>query len=116
MCISISACGQDVCCQLRRDRIRGLIIDCSRPMALITPALSHPGVIVYAVAARDKARAAAFAKTHNIPVVKESYDGAYSPFCSRLGDAEFSSCPICRVTVSSAGLRFNQPQCPPGQT
>lgn len=44
------------------------------PMALITPAISHPGVIVYAVAARDKARATAFAHKHNIPVVKDSYE------------------------------------------
>jgi predicted dehydrogenase len=44
-------------------------------MALIWPATSHPGVIIYAVAARDKTRAAAFAKKHGIPVVKDSYDG-----------------------------------------
>ena len=46
-------------------------------MALITPAISHPGVIIYAVAARDKARATAFAHKHDIPVVKDSYEGVY---------------------------------------
>ncbi|KAJ5585467.1 Oxidoreductase N-terminal [Penicillium hispanicum] len=44
------------------------------PLALITPALSHPEVIVQAVAARDHARASAFAKKHNIPDVRISYD------------------------------------------
>ncbi|PQE10514.1 hypothetical protein CJF31_00009252 [Rutstroemia sp. NJR-2017a BVV2] len=44
------------------------------PMALITPARSHPEVIVHAVAARDKGRATTFAKKHGIPVVKDSYD------------------------------------------
>ncbi|KAJ4419202.1 hypothetical protein N0V82_005109 [Gnomoniopsis sp. IMI 355080] len=43
-------------------------------MALISPAISHPGVIVYAIAARDRARAIAFAHQHNIPVVKDSYE------------------------------------------
>lgn len=47
------------------------------PMALIIPAISHSGVIIYAVAARDKARATAFAQKHNIPVVKDSYEGVY---------------------------------------
>lgn len=43
------------------------------PIALINPAKSHPDVVVAAVAARDKARAAAYAKTWSIPVVHESY-------------------------------------------
>ncbi|ROW04865.1 hypothetical protein VMCG_04884 [Cytospora schulzeri] len=43
------------------------------PMAVIIPAISHPEVVIYAVAARDHARATAFAKQHGIPVVKESY-------------------------------------------
>lgn len=47
-----------------------------RPLSLITPALSHPEVIVQAVAARDHDRASAFAKKHNIPDVRTSYDGA----------------------------------------
>ncbi|OQE21550.1 hypothetical protein PENFLA_c014G04945 [Penicillium flavigenum] len=46
----------------------------NRPLALITPALSHPEVIVQAVAARVHARASAFAKKHNIPDVRTSYD------------------------------------------
>jgi predicted dehydrogenase len=45
-------------------------------MALILPAKSHTQVIIHAVAARDKARATAFAKKHDIPVVKNSYEGA----------------------------------------
>ncbi|KAJ9481875.1 hypothetical protein VN97_g11582 [Penicillium thymicola] len=44
------------------------------PLALITPALSHPEVIVQAIAARDHARASAFAKKHNIPDVRTSYE------------------------------------------
>ncbi|KAF8216887.1 NAD(P)-binding protein [Mycena galopus ATCC 62051] len=36
------------------------------PMALILPVKSHPEVVVYAVAARSKERAAAFAKKHGI--------------------------------------------------
>lgn len=43
-------------------------------MALINPAKSNPNVIIYAVAARDKTRAAAFAKKHGIPHVMDSYD------------------------------------------
>lgn len=44
-------------------------------MALVNPAKGNPEVIVYAVAARDKKRAEAFAKKHGIPHVKDSYDG-----------------------------------------
>ncbi|PVI06630.1 NAD(P)-binding protein [Periconia macrospinosa] len=44
------------------------------PMALITPAKSHPDVVVAAVAARDFKRATAFAKKHGIPVVHKTYD------------------------------------------
>ncbi|KAH7322434.1 hypothetical protein B0I35DRAFT_476387 [Stachybotrys elegans] len=43
------------------------------PLTLIIPAKSHPEVIVQAVAARDRAKAEAFAKSHNIPEVKGSY-------------------------------------------
>ncbi|KAH7024971.1 uncharacterized protein B0I36DRAFT_366869 [Microdochium trichocladiopsis] len=43
------------------------------PMAFLSPASTHPEVVVTAVAARDPARAAAFAKKHKIPNVKESY-------------------------------------------
>ncbi|KAL1864516.1 hypothetical protein VTK73DRAFT_5819 [Phialemonium thermophilum] len=43
------------------------------PIALIVPAKSHPGVIIQAVAARDKARATAYAKKHGIPQVFDSY-------------------------------------------
>lgn len=37
------------------------------PAALIYPAKSHLEAVVYAVAARDKARAETFAKKHKIP-------------------------------------------------
>ena len=46
-------------------------------MALIIPAISHPEVIVQAVAARNKDKAIAFAKKHGIPEVKNSYDGIH---------------------------------------
>ncbi|KAK3937874.1 hypothetical protein QBC46DRAFT_293504 [Diplogelasinospora grovesii] len=43
------------------------------PIALITPARQHPNVIVHAVAARDRGKAAAFAKKYGIGVVHGSY-------------------------------------------
>jgi len=39
------------------------------------PAKSHPEVIVQAVAARDRSKAEAFAKSHGIPEVRNSYQG-----------------------------------------
>ena len=45
------------------------------PLALITPAKSHPEVLVQAVAARDRTRAEGFAKKHGIPDVKDTYQG-----------------------------------------
>ena len=44
------------------------------PAALIKPARATAGVEAYAVAARDRARAQAFAAKHGIPVVHDSYD------------------------------------------
>ncbi|KAK1974516.1 hypothetical protein LZ30DRAFT_754661 [Colletotrichum cereale] len=44
------------------------------PMALVTPARSHPEVVVQSVAARDRGKAAAFAAKHGIPDVKDSYE------------------------------------------
>ncbi|KXX75966.1 D-xylose 1-dehydrogenase (NADP(+)) 2 [Madurella mycetomatis] len=44
------------------------------PMALMTPAMSHPEVIVQAIAARDRARAEEFAKKHGIPEVRDTYE------------------------------------------
>ncbi|KAG4258074.1 hypothetical protein FPRO03_03029 [Fusarium proliferatum] len=41
--------------------------------ALITPAKSHPDIKIYAVAARHKEKAEAYAKKHNIPHVFDSY-------------------------------------------
>ncbi|KAI1018026.1 hypothetical protein LB504_003993 [Fusarium proliferatum] len=43
--------------------------------ALITPAKSHPDVEIYAVAARQKEKAEAYAKKHNIPHIFDSYQG-----------------------------------------
>ncbi|KAL6151040.1 hypothetical protein ACJQWK_10901 [Exserohilum turcicum] len=45
-----------------------------RPVALILPARSHAGIIVVAVAARDRRRAEAYAKRWGIPIVHESYE------------------------------------------
>ena len=47
----------------------------NRPLSLLTPAMSHPEVIVQAVAARQRARAEEFAVKHGIPHVKDSYQG-----------------------------------------
>ncbi len=44
------------------------------PIAAITPARTHPDIIVSGVAARSKDRATAFAKKHGIPHVFDSYD------------------------------------------
>ncbi|KAF1958755.1 oxidoreductase domain-containing protein [Byssothecium circinans] len=44
------------------------------PAALITPAKSHPDVIVAAVAARDPKKAETFAKKYGIPIVHKTYD------------------------------------------
>ena len=49
-----------------------------RPDALISPAKSHPEVIIQAVAARDRQKAAEYARKHNIPQVMDSYDGVLS--------------------------------------
>ncbi|KAH8887531.1 NAD(P)-binding protein [Thozetella sp. PMI_491] len=43
------------------------------PSAIITPAKQHPEVVVQAVAARDRKKAAEFAKKHGIPQVHDSY-------------------------------------------
>ncbi|RMZ66112.1 fad binding domain-containing [Pyrenophora seminiperda CCB06] len=60
--------------------IRFAILGASKiaPMALITPAMSHPEVIVQAIAARDRGRAEEFAKKHGIPEVKDSYEDILS--------------------------------------
>jgi predicted dehydrogenase len=58
------------------------------PPALLKPAARTPGVEVRAIAARDPARAAAFAAKHRIPVVRRTYrdmltdpdiDAVYNP-------------------------------------
>ncbi|KDQ61328.1 hypothetical protein JAAARDRAFT_30745 [Jaapia argillacea MUCL 33604] len=45
------------------------------PIALIDPCKSHPEAEVYAVAARDQAKAEAFAKKHSIPKVYSGSNG-----------------------------------------
>lgn len=68
------------------------------PMALIRPAKQVPEAAIVAVAARDPARAAAFARKHGIPRVAESYaallddpevDAIYNPLPNSL-HAEWS--------------------------
>ncbi|KAJ5626437.1 dimeric dihydrodiol dehydrogenase [Penicillium herquei] len=44
------------------------------PIALIGPAKSHSEVVIAAVAARDRSRAAAYAKKHGIPIVHSTYE------------------------------------------
>lgn len=44
------------------------------PAALIRPAVSHPDVEVYAIAARDLQRAQEYARKHGIPKVHTTYD------------------------------------------
>ena len=45
--------------------------------ALVIPAKSHPEVVLKGVAARDRARAEALARTHGIERVYDSYDGQF---------------------------------------
>ena len=47
------------------------------PNAIISPALSHPDVVIQAVAARDENRARDYANRHGIPTVFNSYQGTY---------------------------------------
>lgn len=61
-------------------------INDTRPMALIIPAKTHPDVIVYSIAARDKARATAYAKKHGIPHVRDSYQGEVTLPPARVGE------------------------------
>lgn len=43
------------------------------PSAIITPAKSHPEVIIAAIAARDQTKAKAYAQKYGIPIVHKSY-------------------------------------------
>lgn len=54
------------------------------PLALIKPAQGHSEVIVAAVAARDRSRAEAYAKKHDIPIVHSSYEGTISNYPSSI--------------------------------
>ncbi|KAF7594704.1 hypothetical protein BBP40_008597 [Aspergillus hancockii] len=44
------------------------------PLTLVTPAKSHPEVIVQAVSSRNRQKAEEFAKAHGIPEVRDPYD------------------------------------------
>ena len=55
---------------------------------LIIPARSHPEVVVHAVAARDLARAQAYAKKHGIKKAYEGYQGIDLPDCLFCVNAE----------------------------
>ncbi|KAH8651963.1 putative oxidoreductase [Tricladium varicosporioides] len=59
----------------KSDAIRFGILGAAQtaPLSLVTPAKSHPEVILQAVAARDRTRAEKFAKKHGIPDVRDSY-------------------------------------------
>lgn len=48
-------------------------------MAMVTPAKSHPEVVVQAISARDRTKAEEFAKKYGIPEVKDSYQGEFRP-------------------------------------
>jgi predicted dehydrogenase len=49
-------------------------------MAIISPAKSHPEVVIAAIAARDEKKGQAYAKKHGIPVVHKSYQGPSSHY------------------------------------
>ncbi|KAL8864726.1 MAG: hypothetical protein Q9174_007244, partial [Haloplaca sp. 1 TL-2023] len=55
--------------------IRVGVLGASRiaPTAMISPAKTHPGVVIATVAARDHSKASAFAKQHGIPIVHSTY-------------------------------------------
>ncbi|CZR56600.1 related to Oxidoreductase [Phialocephala subalpina] len=61
--------------QKKSDAIRFGILGAAKtaPLSLITPAKSHPEVVVQAISARDRTRAEAFAKKYGIPDVRHSY-------------------------------------------
>lgn len=44
-------------------------------MAIIGPSISHPEIVITALAARDQVKADAYAKLHRIPKVHKSYQG-----------------------------------------
>lgn len=52
-----------------------IVLRSSSPMALFTPAKSHPEVVIQAIAARDREKAEKYAQSNNIPEVKNSYQG-----------------------------------------
>ncbi|KLU86853.1 hypothetical protein MAPG_05861 [Magnaporthiopsis poae ATCC 64411] len=75
------------------DAIKFGILGASKiaPMALLHAARTHPEVVVQAVAARDKTKAASYAKAHGIPQVLDSYQGTSRHFCTLLDDASIDA-------------------------
>lgn len=55
--------------------LHSAVLTMSSPLALLGPAKSHPEVIIQAVAARKREKAEKFAKSNNIPEIKDSYQG-----------------------------------------
>ncbi|WP_456284388.1 Gfo/Idh/MocA family protein [Microbacterium sp. JZ101] len=62
---------------MAEDRVRIGVLGAARivPQALLRPASEIRGLDVVAIAARDRAKADAFARKHSIPMVHGSYDG-----------------------------------------
>jgi hypothetical protein len=70
------------------------------PNALINPVKLHPDVVIQAVAARNRQKAEAYAKKHNILQAIDSYKGKDAAYCCSLVDItqywEVADCSILR--------------------
>lgn len=68
------------------DALRFGILGAARiaPNALIIPAISHPDVVVLAVASRDASKASAYAKKHRISKVYSGDDCYQGALCKLL--------------------------------
>ncbi|UKZ52442.1 hypothetical protein TrVGV298_006219 [Trichoderma virens] len=75
------------------------------PDALFIPARSHPEVVIQAVAARDKAKAKAYADKHGIPVVLDSYDGMFFPRAAEFPLINDASIDVVYIALPN-GLHF----------
>lgn len=53
------------------------------PNALINPAKTHPDVLVYSVAARDRNKAQTYAQKYGIAEVKATYQGVFNQLAIR---------------------------------
>ncbi|MAD81397.1 MAG: hypothetical protein CL912_00405 [Deltaproteobacteria bacterium] len=83
--------GKPLLCLRIFDIIR--VLTRYRSNSFITPAKSHPGVIIAAVASRDLSRGKAYAKKFSIPNVHGSYQGQFN---------------ISKQTLFGPGNRSNQ--------